>query len=131
MKRSFKLATVFTGAGAAAGLLAPAAMAAPTHATTATRPDIGKAKECGANNGGVSHDVHLYYYRDDHPAECLGGMGYESLAGTIYSLCPGTNYGRIFASRDYSFWAGGPRVTLGQDYLLGISIWSWSGKAKC
>jgi hypothetical protein len=131
MKRSFKVATVFAGVGAAGGLFAPAAMAAPTRATTAARPDINPAKECGTNKGGVSTWVHLYYPQDDHPAECITGAGYESLAGTIYSICPGNNYGRLFAKRDASFWAGGPRVALGNDYLLGISIWSWSGHAKC
>jgi hypothetical protein len=73
MRRSFKLATVFTGAAALAGGYGPTALAATTQATE-VHPDIGPARECLANNGGVSNWVHLYYPNDDHPAMCIGGV---------------------------------------------------------
>jgi hypothetical protein len=104
MRRSFKVATVFTGAAALAGEYGPTALAA----TTAVHPDF-TVQECGANDDGVSNWVHLYYPADDHPAECIGGAtSYHSERGTIASFCPGNNF-----------------------HLTGITIDTWSGDAKC
>ena len=58
MRRSFTLATAFTGVAALSGGHAPAALAATTP-TTAVHPDIGN-RVCGANNGGGSGWAHLY-----------------------------------------------------------------------
>jgi hypothetical protein len=139
VKRSFKLATVFTGAGALTGIFAPAALAAPTHATALARPDIGSWRECGANNGGVSNWVHLYYPNDDHPAECIGGAGNANANATIYSFCPGNNNGFIYGTHSFSFKAGHGRKHVsaydhgfaGNDLVDGISIYSWKSHAKC
>jgi hypothetical protein len=139
MKRSFKAATVFAGVGAATAIFAPAALAAPMHAATATKPDIGPWRECGANNGGVSNWVHLYYPNDDHPAECVGGAGNLNAAATIYSFCPGNNNGFIYGSHSFSFNAGHGRKHVsaydhghaGNDFVDGISIYNWTSHAKC
>jgi hypothetical protein len=143
MRRSFKLATVFTGAAALAGGYGPTALATTTRAT-AVHPDIGAFQPCGANNNGVSHDVHLYYPNDDHPAECAGGKGFEPVNATIYSFCPGTNTGQVLGSVDgqfdpFPFSAGSKRARVskydhhlpGNFHISGISIYTWAGNAIC
>jgi hypothetical protein len=146
MRRSFKLATVFTGAAALAGGLAggygPTALATTTRAT-AVHPDIGAFQPCGANNNGVSHDVHLYYPNDDHPAECAGGAGYEPVNASIYSFCPGTNAGELFGTVDgqhdpFFFYPGSHRQPVskydhraGNFHVSGISIKTWWDAATC
>jgi hypothetical protein len=76
MKRSFRVATVFTGAVAAATALAPMADAA-----TVT-PNALRAGNCSPNADGA--DVHLYYSKNaKHSlAACIfGGPGYFSFPG--------------------------------------------------
>jgi len=97
MRRSFKVATVFTGAAALAGGFGPTALAA-TAQPAAVHPDY-TAKECGPNNGGVSHWVHLYYPNDDHPAECIAGpASNHTVNATVASFCPGNNVGHFYGS---------------------------------
>jgi hypothetical protein len=75
MKRSFRVATVFTGAVACATAVAPMADAA-----TVT-PNTVKAQNCAPNSG---PNVHLYYSaKAKHSlAACLkGGPGYFSFPG--------------------------------------------------
>jgi hypothetical protein len=138
MKRSFMAATVFAGAGAMTGMFAPAALAAPAQTTAAAQPDIGPWQECGANNGGVSNWVHIFYPNDDHPAECIGGSGTAAAAATIASFCPGNNIGWVFASHSFRFSYGGGRKHVskydqhaGYDKLSRIYISAWTGHAKC
>jgi hypothetical protein len=130
MKRSFKAATVFAGVGAMTGAFAPAAFANTAHVPT--------VKECGANNGGVSTWVHLYYPNDDHPAECAGGSGITNAGATIASFCPGNNYGTIFATHRFDFSPKQVRAHVsrfdghtGYDKVSGIDISLWSGYNKC
>jgi hypothetical protein len=73
MRRSFKVTTVFTGAAAVVGGYGPTALAATTQ-PAAVHPNIGPARECGANNG-VSNWVYFYYLYNKHPAMCIGGAG--------------------------------------------------------
>jgi hypothetical protein len=139
MKRSFKAATVFAGAGAMTGVFAPAALAAPAHTITAAKPDINPARPCGANNGGVSQWAHFFYPGNDHPAECIGGgKGTLGVDATIYSFCPGNNSGKIFGTYSFDFGAGSPRQVVsfwdferGNDHVSGIHISRWTGNAKC
>jgi hypothetical protein len=138
MKRSFKFATVFTGVGTMTGVFAPAALAAPGHAVATARPDITPAHICGANKGGVSHSVHLFYPGNDHPAECIGQKGTEAVAATIYSFCPGTNSGKIFGTYSFNFGAASGRGPVssydnerGNDHVSGIHISGWRGSARC
>ena len=138
MRRSFKVATVFAGVGAMTGIFAPAALAAPPHATAAAEPGIGPWRECVANNGGVSNWVHVYYPNNDHPAECIGGAGHQNAGATIASFCPGNNNGHIFASHPFNFSHSSVRLAVswydehaGYDHVSGISIYKWVGHAKC
>jgi hypothetical protein len=143
MRRSFKVATVFTGAAALAGGYGPTALAATTQAT-AVRPDL-TVQDCGANDDGVSTWVHLYYPADDHPAVCIGGStSYHPVSATIASFCPGNNNGSFEASVDgnvlstvyfyansgrhtAAWWTGGyPEV-----HIFRITIKNWTGEAKC
>jgi hypothetical protein len=135
------VATVFTGVAALAGGYAPTAFAATTQATP-VRPDIG-VQECGANNGGISNWVHLYYPNGDHPAECFHGKGFSSANATIASFCPGNNSGTIYGSvngtyiapvlfyassgrHEISYWTGYREV-----HISGIRISKWTGDSKC
>jgi hypothetical protein len=142
MKRSFRVATAFTGAAALAGGYGPAALAATTQAT-AVRPDIGPARVCGANNGGVSNWVHFFYPNDDHPAVCIGGGGATSVAANIGSFCPGNNSGwvRGIHSNDspltFFFHAGQGRhsmaywIARANFYVSAMSISHWKGNDPC
>jgi hypothetical protein len=93
MRRSFRVATVFTGVAAVAGGFGPTALAA-TAKTTAI-PATPTNQICGANDDGVSHWLHLFYPNDDHPAECFHGTGTVAATGTIHSFCPGSASGYI------------------------------------
>ena len=143
MKRSFKVATVFTGAGAAAGLFAPAAMAATAHPAAGAKPDIGNWQVCGANNGGVSKWVHIFYPNNDHPAECIGGAGDKYENTTIYSFCAGNNRGEVYFEKStvtspFVFSQGTTRRHVskidgwtGDANIVGLTIRSWTGSNKC
>lgn len=102
MKRSFRVATVFTGAAALAGGFGPTALAA-----TALQPNITN-QICGANDKGVSKWLHLFYPNDDHPAECFHETGLAPAKGTIHSFCPGSTSG----------WISGTLTTTGDALVL-------------
>jgi hypothetical protein len=139
MRRSFKVATVFTGTAALAGGFGPTALAA-TAQPAAVHPDY-TAKECGANNDGVSHWVHLYYPNDDHPAECLGGKTTNhAVNATVASFCPGNNYGHFSGSvngikyADVGFNASSPRGPIygyQEFHITQITISGDRGVATC
>jgi hypothetical protein len=98
MKRSFKVATVFTGAACTA-VLAPAAHAAPLApgATAKITPADTTANNCTAAE---AKWVHLYYTAAEHhstPA-CFGGDGSYYLGNNrrFTELCAGNNSGRVY-----------------------------------
>lgn len=105
MRRSFRVATFFTGVAALSGGFGPTALAANANHTTAI-PAIPTNQICGANNDGVSHWLHLFYPNDDHPAECFHGTGTVAVKGTIHSFCPGSASGFL----------SGHSTTLGSPY---------------
>jgi hypothetical protein len=132
MRRSFKLATAFTGVAALSGGYGPTALAATTPAA-AVHPDIGN-RVCGANNGGVSNWVHLYYPNNNHPAECFGGAGGTPVNATIASFCPGNNNGDFLADGIVSpvtFHHSSGRNNIGTMHISYLYISNWSGHAKC
>ena len=97
MKRSFRVATVFTGIAACATALAPPAEAAPAipGATTTATAGTPTVKKCTA---GLGHWVHLYYTLSErHGPECFGGSGYIDFTGKtrFFKLCAGNNYGYV------------------------------------
>jgi hypothetical protein len=110
MKRSFRVASVFTGAAAATAAFAPAAMAAPTTTeapatTNAAIPQtVPTVKLCAAS---TENWVHLTYTpTEKHAPECFGGYGtYPIKSGRYFqSVCPGNNYGYVVQSgHHYSF----------------------------
>ena len=132
MRRSFRAATVFTGVAAIAGGFGPTALAAPATPTN---------QECGANNGGVSEWVHIYYPNNDHPAECFHGTGHAAVNATIYSYCAGNRQGYFFghspggADWSFHFSPGEGRHAIfgrGINYdMTGISISGSAGTATC
>ena len=90
MRKSFRVATVFTGA-AAATVVAPIATA-----TAAVKPAINH-QTC---NSSTKPWVHLYYTAaEKHPPVCFGNNGFYSiLSGTRFvSVCPGNNIGSLEA----------------------------------
>lgn len=144
MRRSFQLATVFTGVAGIAGGFGPTAFA-PAAQAAAIRPDILAWQSCGPNDGGISHWVHLYYPNDDHPAECFHGAGYHSATAVFASFCPGTNSGLVKGSaagyphQNFPFSHGEGRKPVAKydggwfgDYNISyMSIYGWSGDATC
>jgi hypothetical protein len=138
MRRSFRVATVFTGVAAITGGLGPAALAATTKTAA---PEATTTKVCGANTGGVSRWLHLFYPNNDHPAECTHGSGFEPATGTIQAWCPGGTsgylYGRLTATgsqvripfsraNNTRFSLGGTNIA-----LSGISVFDTGGGQKC
>lgn len=123
MRRSFQVATVFTGVAAIAGGFGPAALAAttktpdagitPTKAgptalaptTKNVTPAATTTTECGANTGGVSRWAHIFYPNNDHPAECIHGSGTVAATGNITAICPGavniSVFGKLTANGDH------------------------------
>jgi hypothetical protein len=92
MKRSFKVATVFTGAAACVTALAPMAEAA----TATVVPDT-TAGNCGVNSRAA---VHLYYSaKANHPVPgCIKGTGYISFIGgkKFAGICGGAYSGSFY-----------------------------------
>ena len=147
MRRSFRVATIFTGAAALAGGYGSTALAAATTPATAVHPDI-TWHVCGANNNNVSHWVHLYYVNNDHPAECFGYKGAHNANASITAFCPGNNIGSIFGSAgglggEGSRWRYGPEGSgkapvskwdythINLFHIDSVSISYWSGSSKC
>jgi hypothetical protein len=139
MRRSFRVATVFTGVAAVAGGFGPTALAA-----AASRSGSITNVVCGANNGGLSTWVHMYYPNDDHPAECFGNRGTTPAKVTIDQLCPGNNSGSLLGSVGtfhdvISFHPGQGRhsdpywdhVVSAYFRISKVHISGWSGDAKC
>jgi hypothetical protein len=130
MKRSFKVATVFTGATAFAAAFTPTAGAVTVSAKTQLiKPDIFK-KNCTLGHPTTS--VHFYWpAAAHHGPTCLGEAGTTSLGGTVFaSFCAGNNYGWFSAS--------GVHVPFGQSETLFVGapvhqvhISHWQDSYKC
>jgi hypothetical protein len=136
MRRSFKLATVFTGAAALAGGYGPTAFAATTQATAL---GLGQWQLCGNNNNNVSHYLHIYY-STGHPPECIGGIvKHLPTNATVNAFCPGNNSGSLFGSGlvgqepgpPISFYDGEGMQRIGKTHISAVSIWHWTGTDKC
>ncbi len=101
MKRSFRVATLFTGAAAAVALTpAVNAVAMPDNAA-----QVPKGQEVTPNitvencNSGTRQWIHLYYTAaEDHGPTCLGHPGTYIVPNhnTVFqSFCAGNNFGHI------------------------------------
>jgi hypothetical protein len=113
MRKSFRVATVFTGVAACATALGPAAEAAPAApAGRITGSIVGK--NCTSSLGNW---VHLYYsQKEKHPTPaCFGNNGWYSLnpAKRFYYICAGNNSGEIIESGGRYIESFGPKVAGG------------------
>lgn len=90
------MATVFTGVAAITAGLGPAAFAAEQ----ATPAGVNGPEVCGANTGGISHWLHLFYPNDDHPAECVRTPVSDTIPakGTITAYCAGSTMGVLYGT---------------------------------
>lgn len=142
MRRSFRVATVFTGVGALAGGLGPTMLATTAQAAT-NQPAITN-KLC-EDIKVTDADAVLYYPNDDHPAECYWGSGTTPAGANIISFCPGYNNGELWGFVDGNltdsvyFNPGEGRANISQydhrpGYTMnvsGIAIFSWWGNSTC
>jgi hypothetical protein len=109
MKRSFRVATVFTGAAACAAVAAPAAQAAPltTGATARVAPDTTGA----ACQGTGPTDSLVLYYTGNHGPACFQGTGTPAIVGgdpLFKSYCAGEYKGYLWiGGTRHDFTAGG------------------------
>ena len=98
MKRSFRVATVFTGAATCAVALAPTAHAAPAApgATAMITPKGITANDCTAGEWNWAHMYYTAAERHSIPA-CFAGTGVYNIPGNkrFTFFCPGNNSGYI------------------------------------
>jgi hypothetical protein len=127
MKRSFKVATVFTGAAACAAAFAPTAGAATVApgATARITPEAITANDCTAGEWDWAHME--YTAAERHPTDaCYGGSGIFDIAGNkrFTEFCPGGNFGWLVTSfGSFSYSAGAYTIPLYSAivYAVGIS----------
>lgn len=105
MRRSMRVATIFTGAAACAVTLVPAAHAAPAgpRATIRATPDA-VAGNCNENAGAVSSVVLYYATSQRHPdPACIGGEGwvYFGTGKRFKSYCAGAYSGSLEVSGSF------------------------------
>jgi hypothetical protein len=156
MKRSFRVATAFTGTAAAVAAFAPAAAAATTATAKAQEVKIQEAKiqeikpDIGVTNCPSSPiwltSFHFYYPPSGHHGPtCVGEAGTATLFVKYQAWCAGNNRGYF---NGYSAGGFGWRVTFGPGSrvynfssegfkepgpfeVTSIHISGWSGSAKC
>jgi hypothetical protein len=117
MRKSFQMATVFTGAAACAAAFAPTASAVTARTAPAVRAGAAVARAAAAVpartgskdcNAGTKTWVHVYFPAGaDHGPVCFGGRGAEGVNSvTLVGVCGGNNSGYIFGySTDHgAFW---------------------------
>jgi len=103
MRKSFRVATVFTGAAACAAAFAPAAGAATPAPGTTTRitPTGITPNDC---TPGEWNWLHMYYTTaEKHPTPaCYGGTGVYPIPGNkrFTKFCPGDNSGALFSAHN-------------------------------
>ena len=112
MKRSFRAATVFTGAAAAAAVFAPAAGAAPLAPGTTAK--ITPELKGNCSQGAFTDSVHLYYEKSEHHsrAACFDVVGsvIPIKANKWASYCGGAWSGYFYINHQAA------RFTAGQVY---------------
>ncbi len=144
MKRSFRVATVFTGAAACAVALAPVAEAAPTApaapgTTARVAPDASiTAGNCPKNASTTA--LHLYYpasAKHSLPA-CITGIVQASIpfhpAKKFQSYCGGVYSGYFFFSdleQAGHYTRGTTRHNLYKAPIQNVSISKITGTARC
>lgn len=160
LKRSMRVATLFTGAAAATVGLTQTAHAAdvagPTHKPTtkhmrtqAVRPAVkyktGSIQSSAYCADQQTHEswLHAYYYRQSYQessAYCYGYKGTVSSPGGtgVTWECGGTNHGELFGYSDdgtkawsFHYKPGTTYAHLDRASLDFVSISGWTGTDKC
>lgn len=155
MRKSFQMATVFTGAAACAAVFAPTAGAVTARTAPAVRAGAATARTTAAVpatvsencNAGTKTWVHVYFPAGaDHGPVCFGDRGIVGVASvTLLGVCGGNNSGVIFGystdhqgfkslpyghgttERNFSKWPG----VHGDLRVTYVSIWSFKGGDTC
>jgi hypothetical protein len=136
MKRSFRVATVFTGAAACAAAFAPTANAAQVgpNGTTRITPDA-KAGTCEPGLIGAS-SLHLYYSpKQDHPDPACVYLsdGYVAIGNgkaKFSSYCGGGYSGYLYIDGSPHRFTKGDHHLYGQD-VSGVYIDGNPGGSAC
>jgi hypothetical protein len=138
MKRSFRVATVFTGAAACAVARVPAAQAAPAAGATAKITPQGiTANDCTAGEWNWAHMT--YTAAERHPVSaCFGGTGVFKIPGNkrFTYFCPGDNSGYIQPKSHgrVSFVASENQIPLFSEIISTVSIiqhFGGHGSSRC
>jgi hypothetical protein len=133
-RRAMRVATVFTGAAAAATGFGPAAMAAPVHQA---QPAFGKISG-SIRDGSCRSEPHWLQLAQRIPGtqiSCIayGFRGEWSEGGAfISSQCGGTNYGflKFTSGKTISYGPGNYFRAINKDMRL-ITIDGWTGNDNC
>jgi hypothetical protein len=123
MRRSFRVATVFTGMAATAAAFTPAAGAATAAPGFVPRSGAGRAANCTARN---TNDLVLYYTKAERhsvPA-CVSGSGYVPIAPTKFSsYCGGSYYGYLWIKGQRERFTSGEVYHKLNQVVSGISLY--------
>jgi hypothetical protein len=142
MRRAFKVATVFTGAAAAAAAFTPAAMAATATGAQRMEPATSSPRNCNQNLLSTTSMVFTWLPSAHHGQTCIGdgdtrrrGIG-TSPSANYGNYCAGNNSGYLYYSglRKKTFTPGHPgRATsgLGGAFVSFVSITGFHGSDKC
>jgi hypothetical protein len=160
MRKSFQMATVFTGAAACAAAFAPTAGAATTRTAPAVRAGAASTRTAAAVpartvsvdcNASTKTWVHVYFPAGaDHGPVCFGDRGAEGVNSvTLVGECGGNNSGWIYGystarggswsihfghgttERNFSKWSRSG-IHLGGDLIVTeVSITGFSGGDTC
>jgi len=137
-RNTMRVATLFTGAAAAAVGFTPVAAAATGQTGTAKTtevailPTIQTTSNCFTS--ATKHWVHLEYWNANK--FCIGFRGYLSWRGdrelTRVQECGGTNHGVVsLTNGNLSNYGPGTGYRRFSADVSGLSIFSWSGTDAC
>jgi hypothetical protein len=139
MRRAFKVATVFTGAAAAAAAFTPAALAATAAGAHRMEPATS-IRNCDGNLQSTTSMVFKRPPSAHHGPTCIGdgnvalrGIGVSPEAN-YGNYCTGNNTAAIHFSGDRSKLVSPlemPKGGLGDAFVSLVSIWDFGGTEKC
>jgi hypothetical protein len=132
MKRSFRVATVFTGAAACAAAFTPGVATAATAKADLITPDIAH-KNC-PHTPALTKSVHFYYPPSaKHGPTCVAGDGKTSLGGTVYSfICTGNNFGWYDVNGSINYFNKHSLISLPPNHrIYAVDIQSTGGSWAC
>jgi len=129
-RRAMRVATVFTGAAAAATGFGPAAMAAPVHQA---QPANGRISG-SIRSASCTHEPHWLQFESRYDVcFAFGFRGEWSYNGNyVSSQCGGTNYGflKFTSGKTISYGPGTYFRRIGKDLRV-LTIDGWTGSDEC